>query len=82
MRRFFYALTLLTLAFSSVAEDKEALKFKAKSKLDFETLLIEGEEKKPGLSVVTGNLGEKDFGLLKIRAQFHDAMTDDIGEEI
>lgn len=63
-------------------EDSNKLKFEKKKKIDFESLLIEGENKRPDLSVVTGNLGEKDLGLLKLRENFHDVMADDSGEEI
>jgi hypothetical protein len=44
--------------------------------------LIEGENKKPELSVVTGNLGERDLGLIKTRENFLDYMINDAGEEL
>ena len=76
-------LVMTLLSFHASAEDvKNNLKFKKKNKLDFESLLIEGENKRPDLSVVTGNLGEKDLGLLKLRDNFNDMMADDAGEEI
>ena len=70
---------------SSFAEDtknKAKVKYKAASRIDFESLLIEGERKKPEMAVVTGNIGEKDTGLLKFRKDFLDVMADDFGEGV
>lgn len=77
---------LSTLAFSATEEEvKEAVKtnkvkYKESGRIDFESLLIEGERKKPELSVVTGNVGEKDNGLMVIRKDFKDMMANDFGE--
>jgi hypothetical protein len=73
---------LITLSFSAFADEAKNVKYREGKKIDFETLLIEGEGKKPELSVVTGNSGEKDLGLLKLRENFTDFIADDIGEEI
>jgi hypothetical protein len=80
--RFFLCLMLITLSFSAFADEAKNVKYREGKKIDFETLLIEGEGKKPELSVVTGNSGEKDLGLLKLRENFTDFIADDIGEEI
>jgi hypothetical protein len=58
------------------------IKYKEAGRIDFESLLIEGERKKPELSVVTGNIGEKDNGLMVIRKDFGDMMANDFGEII
>ncbi len=58
------------------------IKYKDSGRIDFESLLIEGERKKPELSVVTGNIGEKDNGLMVIRKDFDDMMANDFGEVI
>lgn len=79
--KFFLCLGLMTFAVATFGEDAK-VKYKEGKKIDFETLLIEGEGKKPELSVVTGNSGEKDLGLLKLRENFTDFIADDIGEEI
>ncbi len=76
---FFY---LLMLSAFSFAEENKNIKYREGKKIDFETLLIEGEGKKPELSVITGNSGEKDLGLLKLRDNFTDFIADDAGEEI
>lgn len=58
------------------------VKYKESGRIDFESLLIEGERKKPELSVVTGNVGEKDSGLMVFRLDFIDTMANDFGEVI
>jgi hypothetical protein len=58
------------------------VKYKESGRIDFESLLIEGERKKPEMSVVTGNIGEKDSGLLVERKDFDDMMAEDFGEVI
>lgn len=58
------------------------VKYKESGRIDFESLLIEGERKKPELSVVTGNIGEKDSGLMVYRSNFSDMMANDFGEVI
>lgn len=64
------------------AEKKGKVKYKSSGRIDFESLLIEGERKKPEMAVVTGNIGEKDSGLLKFRKDFLDVMADDFGEAV
>ena len=49
---------------SETGAKKPGVKYTGQGRVDFESLLIEGERKKPEMSVVTGNLGEKDSGLL------------------
>lgn len=76
-------LIALTLSFTALCADKKAkVKYKKGKKLNFESLLIEGEQKKPEMSVVTGNVGEKDLGLLKLRTNFNDYMANSSGEKI
>lgn len=58
------------------------VKYKDAGRIDFESLLIEGERKKPEFSVVTGNIGEKDNGLMIYRTDFSDMMANDFGEII
>lgn len=88
-----HMIILVTLIVSSVAfaepteEVKEItkttkIKYKEAGRIDFESLLIEGERKKPELSVVTGNIGEKDNGLMVMRKDFGDMMANDFGEVI
>lgn len=78
----FLCLSLFSL--SLIAEEKKTSKprYREGKKIDFESLLIEGQKKKADYSVVTGNLGEEDLGLLKLREDFLDTMADDASEEI
>jgi len=77
------ALFLMMLSQELFAQaSAKSLKYREGKKIDFESLLIEGENKKPQLSVVTGNLGERDLGLIKTRENFLDYMIDDAGEEL
>lgn len=90
MKKIMMIISVLGLGFSSFTamsaegntKSKSKVKFKASKRIDFESLLIEGERKKPEMAVVTGNLGEKDSGLLKFREDFHDVLADDLGESI
>ena len=67
--------------FAKEGNDKN-IRYKKGKRIDFESLLVEGENKKPEMSVVTGNIGKKDLGLLKLRADFNDFMANDAGEKI
>ncbi len=67
---------------SKTPDKKSGVKYKGQGRVDFESLLIEGERKKPEMAVVTGNIGEKDSGLLKFRENFLDTMADDFGEQV
>ena len=66
----------------SMANDGKKPKYREGKKIDFESLLIEGEKKKPDYSVVTGNMGEKDLGLLKYRENFIDTLSVDASLEV
>lgn len=63
-------------------KEKNHVKYRSQGRLDFESLLIEGERRRPEMSVVTGNIGEKDSGLLKFRKNFLDKMARDLGEKV
>ena len=93
MRHMIISISVATFLFSTLAfaanseEIKEAtkttkVKYKESGRIDFESLLIEGERKKPELSVVTGNIGEKDNGLMIFRKDFGDMMANDFGEVV
>ncbi len=82
MRVSFYLVLTFLFSVSVQAEEAQNVKYREGKKIDFETLLIEGEGKKPEMSIVTGNSGEKDLGLLKLRDNFTDFIADDAGEEI
>ena len=73
---------LLFISFSSFAKKETKAKYRSGKRIDFESLLIEGEKKKADFSVVTGNLGEEDRGLLKLREDFYPEMKANIKEDI
>lgn len=77
-------LVIFFFSFSLLAEDENVskVKYKESGRIDFESLLIEGERNKPELSVITGSLGEKDNGLMIMRKEFSDMMASDFGEVI
>jgi hypothetical protein len=73
---FFFVL----LAWQVSAEDETS--FSGGSKLDFEALLIEGQVKRPEVSVVTGDLDSEIEGLIRMREDFLDKMSLNLGEEL
>ncbi len=79
---FILALSFSNLSFAKSSAEKKKVKYKKGKRIDFESLLVEGENKKPDMSVVTGNIGEKDLGLLKHRKNFVDYMANNAGEKI
>lgn len=62
------------------AATPEKIKYRAGKDLNFEALLIEGQNKRPELSVVTGDSDSTMNGLLRLRENFVDKMTADLGE--
>lgn len=73
---------LINISANAESKGKKNIRYQAGKRLDFQSLLIEGEKKKANFSVVTGNMGEVDLGLLKLREHFHDYMQDDIREQV
>lgn len=76
-------LTVITTAFSAIAEEPTAakVKYSAGKDVNFEELLIQGQLKRPEISVVTGNVKDGANGLLRLRENFLDRVTSDSGEE-
>ena len=75
-------LVFVSLIGFATEKSKSKVAYKSGKRLDFQSLLIEGEKKKADFSVVTGNLGEIDLGLLKVRENFTDYMQDDAREVV
>ena len=57
------------------------VKYTAGKDVNFEELLIQGQLKRPEISVVTGNVKDGSNGLLRLRENFLDRVTSDAGEE-
>jgi hypothetical protein len=80
--QFLFANTDIETKLNEADAKNVKIKYKDAGRIDFESLLIEGERKKPEMSVVTGNIGEKDNGLMIFRENFEDMMANDFGEVI
>jgi len=86
--RLLLTLTLLIGATALAATEAEQdttstakVKYKAGKEMDFEKLVIEGQLKRPELSVVTGDSDENGNGLLRLRENFVDRMAEAAGED-
>ncbi len=84
-------LVILTLVFFSQAtlaakpkktSDLQTVKYKAPKEINLDSLVIEGQLKRPDLSVVTGESESSRDGLLRLREDFSDRLAEDAGEEI
>ncbi len=76
-----------TMAFAAttkvdVNSDGAKIKYKAGKDLNFEQLVIEGDLKRPELAIVTGDGDENGSGLLRLRENFVDRMTESAGKEV
>jgi hypothetical protein len=83
MTRFIWFTLFLTLGASAAEETATPrVKYKAGKEVNFEELLIQGQLKRPEISVVTGNTPQGGDGLLRLRTDFVDRSLSEIGEEI
>ncbi|MCY4524056.1 MAG: hypothetical protein OXB84_04885 [Halobacteriovoraceae bacterium] len=83
MIRFWGIFLLLFTTVNAMAEQRnKGVRYRKSKKINFEALLIEGQIKRPDISVVTGNVGEDVDGLLRLRVNFHDQMAVNAGEKI
>lgn len=64
----------------AVAAPAGKVHYKAGKDVNFEEMLIQGQMKRPELSVVTGNEAQGADGLLRLRENFLDRMAEDFGE--
>ena len=84
IQRFLFIVSLLgsaAVVAAPQAEKEPVVKYKAGKDLNFEQLIIEGQLKRPELSVVTGDSDENGNGLLRLRENFVDRMAEAAGEE-
>ena len=76
-------LFIASLAFG--AEDPQApqkgIRYKSGKEVNFEELLIQGQIRRPEISVVTGDTNNGTDGLLRLRDDFLDRVAEDQGEE-
>jgi hypothetical protein len=55
--------------------------YKGGKDVNFEELLIQGQLKRPEVTVVTGNAAQGTDGMLRLRENFIDRLAEDAGEE-
>ncbi len=71
---------IATFSFSAQENTgKQTIRYRQGKQLDFESLLIEGHLKRPEISVVTGNAGDDNDGLLRLRENFLDQIAIEAG---
>jgi len=58
------------------------VKYQAGKDVNFEELLIQGQFRRPEISVVTGNVQQGADGLLRLRDNFTDRIQMDAGEDL
>jgi hypothetical protein len=86
------SVALLSIVFAQGALAEEApaaspggpnpkVTYKAGKDVNFEELLIQGQLKRPEVTVVTGNEGQGTDGMLRLREHFIDRLAEDAGEE-
>jgi hypothetical protein len=77
----------LFVAAASLAADessapKSGVKYRQQKDVNFEALLIQGQLKRPEVSVVTGNTPQGADGILRLRENFNDRIAAEIGQEV
>ena len=72
----------IAFAAKTAPKSKQKVKYRKSKKINFETLLIEGQNQKGELDVITGNVGDDGDGLLKLRKNFLDQIAVDAGEKV
>ena len=71
-----------TVAPAAVGSKPKKIKYRAGKQVDFDKQTIQGELRRPELSVVIGNEKTTDNGLLRLREDFVDRITAQAGEEV
>jgi len=69
-------------ASEATANPDAKIKYKAGKELNFEQLVIEGALKRPEMAIVTGDSDENGNGLLRLRENFQDRLTESAGKEV
>ena len=72
----------LLSVFAAQEEAPPKVRYKKGKDVNFEELLIQGQIRRPEISVVTADEGDKTDGLLRLRENFLDRVASDLGEEI
>jgi hypothetical protein len=86
----FACIALGTMSFAQAAPEgaekpavgsNPKVKYRKGKDLNFDELLIQGQNKRPEATVVTGNVKQGGDGLLRLREDFVDRVVADYGEE-
>ena len=72
----------VAFAVQDKVDSKKGVKYRKGKKIDFESLLIQGEKKRAEILVVTGDAEDDLGGLLRLRENFQDHQADDFGEDL
>jgi hypothetical protein len=65
-----------------VSEKLGTVRYKSGKEVRFDEVLIRGQLQRPEILVVTGDSGQSSDGLLRLREDFLDHITQDFGENI
>ena len=78
-------LSIFVASLAIAADDPQAvqkgIRYKSGKEVNFEELLIQGQIRRPEISVVTGDTDNGTDGLLRLREDFLDRVAEDQGEE-
>lgn len=84
MNLFSLVITFISTSYAvdPAAEVQNQIKYKSGKDVGFEEMLIQGQLKRPEISVVTGNAAQGADGLLRLRENFLDRIAIDQGESV
>jgi hypothetical protein len=82
-----FSLSVLGFSLDVSAAEKPAeklgtVRYKSGKEVRFDEVLIKGQLQRPEVLVVTGDSGQSSDGLLRLREDFLDHITQDFGENI
>lgn len=77
-----WGILVATALASASSEVSQGVKYRRGKDIDFEALVIQGQLKRPEVSVVTGNSALGTDGLLRLRENFLDQMAQDTGHSL
>lgn len=63
-------------------EEKARVRYRSSQDVSFDKLLIEGDMKRPELHIITGETQQGTDGLLRLRDNFTDHLSMDLGENV
>ena len=76
-----FVASVSTFAAEEPQAQNKNIRYKSGKEVNFEELLIQGQIRRPEISVVTGSTEKGTDGLLRLREDFLDRVAEDQGEE-